>query len=134
MPPDIPDKVYFKIGEVAAIVGVEPHVLRFWESEFPQVKPIRTGSKQRLYRKQDLDAFLEIKHLLYTEQYTVAGAKKQLNQPVKTRPAAPSLSENSLISQIKHGLNEIKKLLDDGRPVKKRERNPLQGRLPFDGE
>ncbi|MBF0529445.1 MAG: MerR family transcriptional regulator, partial [Deltaproteobacteria bacterium] len=60
MPPDIADKVYFKIGEVATIVGVEPHVLRFWESQFPQIKPVRSGTQQRLYRREDLDTFLII--------------------------------------------------------------------------
>ena len=80
----IPEKLYYKIGEVSQITGVEPYILRYWESEFKIVTPIRTNSKQRLYRKRDLELILEIKKLLYEEKFTIAGAKKKL-QKMKTR-------------------------------------------------
>ncbi len=67
--PSIPEKLYYKIGEVSQITGVEPYILRYWESEFKIVTPIRTNSKQRLYRKKDLDLILEIKKLLYEEKF-----------------------------------------------------------------
>jgi DNA-binding transcriptional MerR regulator len=76
----IPDKLYYKIGEVSQITGVEPYVLRYWESEFRIIHPTRSGSKQRLYRRRDLDLILEIKHLLYHERFTIAGAKKRIKE------------------------------------------------------
>ena len=82
--PPIPEKLYYKIGEVSQITGVEPYILRYWESEFKIVTPIRTNSKQRLYRKKDLELILEIKKLLYEEKFTIAGAKKRL-QRIKAR-------------------------------------------------
>lgn len=75
---EVPDKLYFRIGEVAQLVGVDAHVLRYWESEF-KMKPHRSNSGQRLYRKQDLSRFLKIKHLLHDEGYTIAGARKVLS-------------------------------------------------------
>jgi DNA-binding transcriptional MerR regulator len=82
--PSIPEKLYYKIGEVSQITGVESNNLRYRESEFKIVTPIRTNSKQRLYRKKDLDLILEIKKLLYEEKFTIAGAKKRL-QGLKAR-------------------------------------------------
>ncbi len=73
----IPDKLYFRIGEVADIVGVEAHVLRYWESEF-RLRPARSSSGQRLYRKGDLSRFLRVRQLLHEEGYTIAGARKVL--------------------------------------------------------
>src|SRR5574337_1654117 len=78
----LPDKLYFKIGEVAAIVGVKPYVLRYWESEFNIVKPAKTRSKHRLYRRRDVEALLEIKRLLHEQRFTIEGARKHL----KTAP------------------------------------------------
>jgi len=78
--PSIPEKLYYKIGEVSRITGVEPYVLRYWESEFKIVTPMRTNSKQRLYRKRDLELILEIKKLLYEEKFTIAGAKKKMRK------------------------------------------------------
>jgi DNA-binding transcriptional MerR regulator len=74
----LPDKLYFKIGEVAALVGVKPHVLRYWESEFSIVKPSKTRSKHRLYRRRDVETLLHIKHLLHDERFTIEGARKRL--------------------------------------------------------
>ncbi len=78
--PSIPEKLYYKIGEVSQITGVEPYVLRYWESEFKIVTPMRTNSRQRLYRKRDLELILEIKKLLYEEKFTIAGAKKKIRR------------------------------------------------------
>ena len=76
---ELPDKLYFRIGEVAQLVGVDSHVLRYWESEF-KMKPHRSSSGQRLYRKQDLARFYRIKSLLHGEGYTIAGARRVLNE------------------------------------------------------
>jgi DNA-binding transcriptional MerR regulator len=75
---EIPDRVYFRIGEVSSIVGVDPHVLRYWESEFKVIKPRRAKSRQRLYRKKDVENLLRIKSLLHDEGYTIAGARRLL--------------------------------------------------------
>ncbi|CDM66748.1 MerR family transcriptional regulator [Pyrinomonas methylaliphatogenes] len=74
----IPEKLFFKIGEVCAITGVQAHVLRYWESEFPMLAPQKNRAGQRTYRKRDVEMVLRIKELLYEEQYTIAGAKKKL--------------------------------------------------------
>jgi DNA-binding transcriptional MerR regulator len=73
--PEIPDKLYFRIGEVARLCDLPSYVLRFWESEFPQLKPNKSGTGQRLYRKRDVEMVLRIKRLLYDEGYTIAGAR-----------------------------------------------------------
>ena len=75
-PSQIPDKLYFRIGEVAKLCGVEAYVLRFWETEFPHLKPNKSGTGQRLYRKRDVELALRIKRLLYSEGYTIAGARQ----------------------------------------------------------
>lgn len=74
----LPDKLYFKIGEVASIVGVKPYVLRYWESEFSIVKPAKTKSKHRLYRRKDVEALLQIKRLLHDQRFTIEGARKRM--------------------------------------------------------
>lgn len=78
--PDIPDKQYFKIGEVSEILDVEPYVMRFWESEFKILKPTRTRARQRLYHKKHIESFLTIKKLIYDEKFTIYGAKKRLKE------------------------------------------------------
>ena len=75
---NIPDKLYFKIGEVASLVGVQAHVLRYWEKEVPLIRPGKSASNQRRYRRKDVEIFREIRRLLYQERYTLAGAKKRL--------------------------------------------------------
>lgn len=75
------DKILFKLGEVAEKLGVETHVLRFWEKEFPQVKPLKIGQRKRLYRQRDLETFRRIKQLLYEDRFTIAGAQKRLAGP-----------------------------------------------------
>jgi DNA-binding transcriptional MerR regulator len=74
----IPEKIYFKIGEVCDLVGVQPHVLRYWETEFPMLSPQKNRSGQRSYRRRDVEMALRIKELLYDEMFTIAGAKKKL--------------------------------------------------------
>ena len=74
---EIPEKTYFRIGEVSKILGVEPYVVRYWETEFKTVKPIRTKSEQRLYRRKDLEELALIRNLLYRDRFTIAGAKKK---------------------------------------------------------
>lgn len=74
----LPDKLYFKIGEVASIVGVKPYVLRYWESEFNIIKPAKTRSKHRLYRRKDVESLIEIKRLLHEQRFTIEGARKRL--------------------------------------------------------
>lgn len=78
--PAIPDKRYYRIGEVSRITGVKPHVLRYWESEFRWMSPQKSRSKQRLYRRRDIDMILLIKKLLYGQRYTIAGARKKLRE------------------------------------------------------
>ncbi|MEM1028915.1 MAG: MerR family transcriptional regulator [Myxococcota bacterium] len=74
----LPDKLFFRIGEVAGIVGVEPHVLRYWESEFKAIQPEKSRRGQRVYSRQDVDTLLRVKDLLYGHRYTIAGARKKL--------------------------------------------------------
>src|SRR5207302_3206869 len=75
----IPEKIYFKIGEVCELIGVQPHVLRYWETEFPMLSPQKSRSGQRSYRRRDVEIALRIKELLYNEMFTIAGAKKKLH-------------------------------------------------------
>ena len=85
--PTIPDRLYFKIGDVARICGLETYVLRFWESQFPQLKPNKSGTGQRLYRRREVELVLEIKRLVHKEGYTLPGARQALEQ-VNRRPAS----------------------------------------------
>src|SRR5664279_6378566 len=87
--PSIPDRLYFKIGDVARICEVETYVLRFWESQFPQLKPNKSGTGQRLYRKRDVELALEIKRLVHAQGYTLAGARQTLEQVHRHRGPEP---------------------------------------------
>lgn len=113
----IPDKLYFKIGEVAKIADVPTHVLRYWESEFPGISPKRANSKQRLYRRQDVELIVAIKSLLHEQGYTIAGARKLLEnggepqpQAVETKPPAGELLSRTL-KTIKQELKDLQNLL-----------------------
>ena len=77
---ELPDKLYFKIGEVGDIVGVKQHVLRYWESEFPSIRPQKSKTNQRLYRRKDVEAVIAIKHLLYDRKFTIEGAKRYMKE------------------------------------------------------
>src|ERR1700676_2761160 len=79
-PPEIPDKLYFKIGEVSDLLGVEPYVLRYWESEFTALSPKKSGTGHRLYRRKDVELLLRIKHLLYDKKFTIEGARRTLHE------------------------------------------------------
>jgi DNA-binding transcriptional MerR regulator len=106
--PEVPDRLYFRIGEVASITGVPPYVLRYWESEFPALQPRKSGGGQRLYRKRDVILLLEIKKLLYQERYTVAGARKRLTErEERTR----RLEVRTALQRMRTGLEDILKHL-----------------------
>lgn len=98
------DKRYFRIGEASRIIGVEPYVLRYWESEFPQLRPRRADSKQRTYQRKDLETLFQIKELLYVEKMTIAGAKRRLAQEL----GGVQKSEDLLLHELK---NELKAIL-----------------------
>jgi DNA-binding transcriptional MerR regulator len=111
----IPDKTYFRIGEVSRILNVEPYVIRYWESVFKTVRPERTRSDQRRYRRKDVEELLVIKDLLYGERFTIAGAKKQLRRMRKgepPEPAAPEKPADERLSEVKRGLKQIRDVLN----------------------
>jgi DNA-binding transcriptional MerR regulator len=81
--PEIPDKLYFRIGDVARLANIKPYVLRFWETEFPGLGPKKSGTGHRLYRRKDVEMVLEIKRLLYQERFTIEGARKFLDSRAK---------------------------------------------------
>src|ERR1700720_3100451 len=83
---EIPDKLYFRIGEVARLAGIKPYVLRFWETEFPGLGPKKSGTGHRLFRRKDVELVLEIKRLLYEERFTIEGARKFLETRSKPEP------------------------------------------------
>jgi len=81
--PEIPDKLYFKIGEVSDLLGVEPYVLRYWETEFNALSPKKSGTGHRLYRRKDVELLLRIKHLLYDRKFTIEGARQTLQEETR---------------------------------------------------
>ncbi|HTW45457.1 MAG TPA: MerR family transcriptional regulator [Acidobacteriaceae bacterium] len=132
----IPDKLYFRIGDVAKLCGVEAYVLRFWETEFPQLKPNKSGTGQRLYRRRDVELALRIKQLLYADGYTIAGARQVFtveSREAKKTPQAqlPLKRANSQASadkqllKLRSELQEILGLLSQPvRSGQKVEKNP----------
>ncbi|MCL5744298.1 MAG: MerR family transcriptional regulator [Acidobacteria bacterium] len=113
--PQIPDKMYFRIGEVSRLVGVAPYVLRFWETEFPAISPKQSGRGHRLYRRKDVELFLEIKHLLYEKRFTIEGARKSLKLKVKqpARKTVKPARQAELFDSSSPALEEIRKELVD---------------------
>lgn len=103
----IPDKFYFKIGEVSKIAGLPSHVLRFWETEFKRIKPRRTETGQRSYTKKDIEIILEIKHLLHEKKFTIDGARKYLSS--RTRPES---NDRGFLEDLKKELTSIRDLLN----------------------
>ena len=102
MIPNIPERVFYRIKEVCTLTGLKPHILRYWEQEFRNIKPVKSSRGQRLYTKKDLDAIFTIKNLLYEKRFTIDGAKKYLN------------TQRTLFVEIKEELREIVKILDKG--------------------
>src|SRR5579863_4114754 len=115
--PEIPDKLYFKIGEVSNLLTVEPYVLRFWETEFPKLAPKKTDKGQRMYRRKDVELLLQIKHLLYEKKYTIEGARQFLQgatkAPVKPQPVQTqgALFGNDALPEIRKELMSILEML-----------------------
>jgi DNA-binding transcriptional MerR regulator len=113
-PVEIPDKLYFRIGEVSRLCRVPAYVLRFWETEFPQLKPGKGNTGQRMYRRKEVESVLRIKHLLYEEGFTIAGARAQLREDHKAGKQAPlpfSDHTKAGLRPIKQGLEDILKIL-----------------------
>ena len=109
--PELPDKLYFKIGEVAKLVGVKPYVLRYWETEFSVVRPGKTRSSHRLYRRRDVETLLEIRRLLYGERYTIEGAKRRLRE-LGRAPAVSAADNQPGLAQVRAELLELCRMLD----------------------
>ncbi|MBI5601811.1 MAG: MerR family transcriptional regulator [Deltaproteobacteria bacterium] len=114
----IPNKQYFKIGEVSALTQLEPYVLRYWETEFKMIRPVRFGSNQRMYRRKDVEIILAIKRLLYEEGFTIAGARKKLLQNSKEEKEKKALpkndgTKNEVTDRMVPLMREIQKELTD---------------------
>jgi DNA-binding transcriptional MerR regulator len=105
--PEIPDKLFFKISEVCEIVGVEPYVLRFWETEFPNFAPEKSKSGHRVYKRKDVENVLRIKELLYEKGFTIAGARKYLARSRGSRKE----ERDEVLDRIRQGLQDILTLL-----------------------
>src|SRR5215813_11666183 len=103
----IPDKLFFKISEVCDIVGVEPYVLRFWETEFPNFAPEKSKAGHRVYKKKDVENVLRIKELLYDRGFTIAGARKHLNKSKQ----ASKMDRNQVVARMRKELQDILTLL-----------------------
>ena len=110
--PEIPDKLYFKIGEVAELLSVEPYVLRYWETEFPVLSPKKSGTGHRLYRRKDVELLLRIKHLLYEKRFTIEGARQSMHGDARApKPRAAKAAQRELFSA--DPLPEIRRELAD---------------------
>lgn len=115
--PEIPDKLFFRIGDVSKLLGVEPYVLRYWETEFPSLGPKKSGSGHRLYRRKDVELLLKIKHLLYEKRFTIEGARQHLvleskhPQPKPLKQEQPDLFALDPLPDIRKELRAILKLL-----------------------
>lgn len=111
-----PDKLYLKIGEVADLTGVKPHVLRYWESEFGSFRPGKSRKQQRLYQQKDVELVLRLKDLLYGQGYTIAGAKKKLREPSVDKaiqlPLLTEQSKNRLLAEIISDLRHLRQSLE----------------------
>ncbi len=113
----IPDKIYFRIGEVSELSKLPAYVLRFWESEFPQLKPTKSNTGQRMYRRRDVENILHIKKLLYHEGYTIAGAREKLREegkPAKAQAALPFAvkpANTDALKRVRHEMQDLLRLL-----------------------
>ena len=114
-PSGIPDRPYFKIGEAARLCAVKPYVLRYWETEFRSIKPHKTRSQQRLYRRKDLELLLKIRHLLYKERFTIEGARarlRELGNDEATAPLPAAEIDRELAKKLKQGLLDLIRIVD----------------------
>ena len=114
-PVEVPDRLYFKIGEVAKLVGVKPYVLRYWETEFSILRPGKTRARHRLYRRKDVETLLEIRRLLYAERYTIEGAKRRLRESGRLADEAPAGrdGEAATLARVREELLELHRMLAD---------------------
>lgn len=118
--PVIPDKLYFRIGEVSHLCRLPAYVLRFWETEFPQLKPVKSGTGQRMYRQRDVENVLRIKKLLYDQGFTIAGARQHLKDESKSAQQQsglpfPKQSSAAQLKKVRQGLQEILGILSPRR-------------------
>lgn len=113
--PEIPDKLFFRIGEVSTMLGLEPYVLRYWETEFPSLSPKKSGTGHRLYRRKDVELLLRIKHLLYERRFTIDGARQFLHEEARSAHKEIKQEQQILFSdplpEIRRELAEILKLM-----------------------
>jgi len=107
---ELPDKLYFKVGEVSSITNIPAYVLRFWETQFPRINPKRTSTGQRLYRKNDIELVLTIKKLLYEDKFTIEGARKYLNSNTG-ETVTPSLTDS--LKEIHEDLKKLRDILNE---------------------
>lgn len=108
--PEIPDRLYFRIGDVSRLAGLKPYVLRYWETEFPAIAPKKSGTGHRLYRRKDVELILEIKRLLYDNRFTIEGAKKALGAR-PAQPPKPRRNQQELFAAPAPGLDVIRREL-----------------------
>jgi DNA-binding transcriptional MerR regulator len=115
--PEIPDKLFFRIGEVSTMLGLEPYVLRYWETEFPSLSPKKSGTGHRLYRRKDVEMLLRIKHLLYERRFTIDGARQFLQAEAKSAAHQKDIKQEQQVlfsdpvPEIRRELAEILKIL-----------------------
>ncbi len=109
---ELPDKLYFKIGEVARLIGVKPYVLRYWESEFSVLRPGKTRSRHRLYRRKDVETLLEIRYLLYAERYTIEGAKRRLRDATRAAGEKSARTEGATLAEVRQELLDLCRMLE----------------------
>jgi DNA-binding transcriptional MerR regulator len=110
----IPDKLYFRIGEVASLCRLPAYVLRFWETEFPQLKPVKSSTGQRMYRRRDVESVVRIKKLLYEDGFTIAGARAHLRGEIKSernQTALPFPNPSANVAHLRHELQQILHIL-----------------------
>jgi DNA-binding transcriptional MerR regulator len=111
----IPNKLFFKIGEVCEITETQPYVLRYWESEFPALAPAKNSSGQRIYRRRDIETVLRIKQLLYEEGFTIAGAKKRLEAEIAGRAITPASQTAAAAESEEAATDPTRKALEEVR-------------------
>ncbi len=109
----LPDKLYFKIGEVAKLIGVKPYVVRYWETEFSVLRPGKTGARHRLYRRKDVELLVEIRRLLYVERYTIEGAKRRLRELTTHPPTPPPIEDTLTIPAVRDELVALYRMLEE---------------------